>query len=319
MSDEPNILRRHDLASLISIEQGFQSGPLAEAAEAADSIERRRDPITPEQFVAEYRDRDRPVVLEGYLADWPAVRTWSFDYLTEKVGETPVVVDSYDSRAARSVPFAEFTRLLEPGVRGDEAPVYLQEWYYQAAAPQLAPDLPEIEIAGYDFRRDLYGDQASTNHQLWLGQRGGVTRLHQDSYMVDVFHAQIVGTKRWTVLGPDAALPADAQGAPDFAALLADPATRLHRFLLNPGDLLFLPSRWFHRIELLDDSIGLGRKCLDVKHLRRHIHQRMAELLALSLNYDEVKQTHPELVDVVMARNRVWAKRMNVDLAKLRP
>jgi hypothetical protein len=247
------------------------------------------------------------------------VRTWSFAYLAEKVGDTRVVVDSYDSRAAREVPFAEFVRMLEPAHRDDSAPIYLQEWYYQAAAPQLAPDLPEIGIAGYDFRRDLYGDDASTNHQLWLGQRGGVTRLHQDSYMVDVFHAQIVGTKRWTVLGPDTVLGVDENGEPDFAGLVRDPATRLHRFLLEPGDLLFLPSRWYHRIELLEDSIGLGRKCLDVKHLRRHIHQRMAELLALSLNYDEVKQTHPELVDVVMARNRVWARRMNVDLSKLRP
>jgi hypothetical protein len=36
-------------------------------------------------------------------------------------------------------------------------------------------------------------------------------------------------------------------------------------------------------------------------------------------NYDEVKQTHPELVDAVMARSRALANRMDLDLSKLRP
>ena len=89
--------------------------------------------------------------------------------------------------------------------------------------------------------------------------------------------------------------------------------------VIDPGDVLYLPALWFHRIELLRDSIGLGRKCLDRKHLRLHIHQRMAELLALALNPEEVKGTHPELFNVLMMRNRTWAQRMNIDLSKLRP
>jgi hypothetical protein len=76
---------------------------------------------------------------------------------------------------------------------------------------------------------------------------------------------------------------------------------------------------WFHRIELRSDSIGLERKWLDEVNLRLHIRQRMAELLAIGLNADEVKRTHPELFDVVILRNRAWAKRMGIDLAKLRP
>jgi ribosomal protein L16 Arg81 hydroxylase len=106
---------------------------------------------------------------------------------------------------------------------------------------------------------------------------------------------------------------------PDFDTLVNSPDTQLHQFDLKPGDVLYLPANWFHRIELLTNSIGLGRKCLDEKNLQMHIRQRMNELLALALNYDEVKQTHPELVDVVMARSRVWANRMDIDLSRLRP
>jgi hypothetical protein len=228
-------------------------------------------------------------------------------------------VDSYNSAAARKVTFAEFVGLLKENEGNTESPLYLQEWYYQTTAPQIAADMPELDIAQYDFRRNLYGDKASTNHQLWLGQQGGVTRLHQDSYMVDVMHAQIVGTKRWYVMGPEAVLRVGADGKPDWEALLTSPEAQLHQFDLKPGDVLYLPANWFHRIQLLSNSIGLGRKALDERHLQKHIKQRMTELLSLLLNYDEVKETHPELVPVVMSRSRTWANRMDIDLSRLRP
>jgi hypothetical protein len=315
---EENILRRHDAESLRTIEKCFHSGPVVEALASAPTLETRSD-LPKEKFAQEYRKQLRPVVLEGFVAEWPSVRTWSFEHLAERCGAVQVTVNSYNTKVARTVTFAEFVKLLKGNEENTESPLYLQEWYYQTSAPQLAADMPELDIAQYDFRRNLYGEKASTNHQLWLGQRGGITRLHRDSYMVDVMHAQIVGTKRWYVMGPKAELRLDANGKPDFEALANSPDTQLHKFDLKPGDVLYLPANWFHRIELLSNSIGLGRKCLDETNLQTHIRQRMAELLALTLNYDEVKQTHPELVDVVIARSRAWANRMDIDLSRLRP
>jgi len=75
-----------------------------------------------------------------------------------------------------------------------------------ADCPFLAEDLPELEIAQYDFRRELYGEKISTNHQLWIGQKSATTRIHQDSYFIDVMHAQIIGRKCWCVMNPEASL-----------------------------------------------------------------------------------------------------------------
>lgn len=318
MPSQANVLKRRDLASLTVVEEAFQQGPLAKALGEAPAVERRSG-LSVEQFEREYRSQRRPVVLEGYANDWPAVRTWSFDHLAERCGSVRVTVDSYNSQAARPVSFAQFVDFLRADVRSGRSPVYLQEWYYQTACPELAADLPELDIAQYDFRRNLYGEAASTNHQLWMGQEGGITRLHQDSYMVDVMHAQIVGEKRWHFMGPAAQLLDFGHDETDLEALCQSPDTQLMECLLQPGDVLFLPAMWFHRIELLSDSIGLGRKCLDEVNLEMHIRQRMAELLALALNQAEVKRTHPELFNVVLMRNRSWAKRMNIDLSKLRP
>lgn len=315
---EANILKRRDVASLQLVENAFSDGPVAEALRRAPDIERRRG-LSKETFDREYRHRQRPVILEGYAADWPAVRHWSFEHLARRCGATPVVVNSYSSQRSVQASFSEFVDMLMNNEGPGATPIYLQEWYYQASCPELAEDMPELDIAQYDFRRDLYGEVISTNHQLWLGQRGGVTRLHQDSYTIDVMHVQLVGEKHWTVMGPQAMLPETETGDADLQALADDPAAQLMQCTLTPGDVLYLPALWFHRIKLLSNSIGLGRKCLDQANLQTHIRQRMAELLALALNPEEVKLTHPELFNVVMMRNRVWAKRMGIDLSKLRP
>lgn len=313
---DENLLKRRDLDALRMVERAFTSGPLADVLDGAPLLERRRN-VTAKQFEREYRGR-RPVILEGYAADWPSVRTWSFGHLAERCGDVPVTVNSYVSDEARRVPFREFVSMLEQPADDSSLACYLQEWYYQASYPDLAEDMPELEIAQYDFRRNLYGEEASVNHQLWMGQKGGITGLHQDSYSIDVMHVQIVGEKLWYIMGPKADLRLDECGQPDLGAFCKSSDTQLMRFVLNPGDVLYLPAWWYHRIELLSDSIGLGRKCLDEANLHAHIRQRVGELLALALNADELRRTHSELFDVVMTRAGILARQMNIDLSRLR-
>ena len=120
-------------------------------------------------------------------------------------------------------------------------------------------------------------------------------------------------------MSPDAYLDRDESGEPDFDGLLNNPKVKIMQCVLKPGDVLYLPAQWWHRIELLSNSIGQGRKCLDEINLQKYIYLRFAEVLALALNHDHIKATHPELYKVVILRNQAWAKLLNIDLTKLRP
>ena len=313
-----NVLKNSwDKASIDKIEDSFKKGILGRTMRNAPAIERRQK-LSVTEFVEEYRKKLRPVVVEGLMEEWPALKKWNWDYLVRKCGDASVVVDSYNSKKARRVQFAEFVDMLKE-TQGTDQPIYLQEWLYMATCPQLAADLPELPIAQYDFRRNLFGEKISTNHQLWIGQKGGTTRVHQDSYFIDVMHAQIVGEKHWCVMSPDAFLGCDKSGEFDFEGLVNDPRMQMMQCVLKPGDVLYLPAQWWHRIELLSDSIGQGRKCLDEVNLQKYTHLRFAELLALALNNDSVKQAFPELYSIVVLRNQAWARLMNVDLNNLRP
>jgi hypothetical protein len=318
LEPQPNFLKNRDRASIDAIESNIRRGPFSEAIKKSPQIQRRR--ITgPDEFDREFRRQSRPVILEGLMDHWPALKNWSFENLASKCGDATVVVDSYNSQSAREVKFGEFVRMLKAAPPSNQAPIYLQEWYYQTNCPWLAEDLPELAIAQYDFRRVLYGEKISTNHQLWIGQRGATTRMHQDSYLIDVMHAQIIGSKHWCVMSPEAHLGRDSSGELDFSPLIESPRTQIMQCVLGPGDIIYLPAEWWHRIELLSDSVGLGRKCLDEANVQRHLRLRLAELMALALNHDYVKQAHPELYKVVVLRTRAWAKLLDIDLNKLRP
>lgn len=311
-----NHLRDQSVIGFGALERAFRAGALARAYAGAATLP-RLPAMSTAAFAQDVRGAQRPVVVSGMFEHWPARTGWSFESLARRFGETRVTVDLYSQRR-RDMTFAQYVDLISQPLPECASPSYLQEWYFQLSRPELADDMPELEITQYDFRRKLYGKGVAENHQLWIGQKGSVTPLHQDGLMVDALHAQIVGRKRWFLMGPKARLHLDASGQPDFDRLVADPDTELMTCVLEPGDLLFLPANWWHRIDLLTDSIGLGRKCLDERNLERHIRQRMAELLPLALNLDELMRNDPQYVSSVLLRNQSMAKHMGINLTSLR-
>ena len=65
----------------------------------ASELPRRRD-LSGQAFLDEFYAPCRPVVLEGVAADWPAVETWTADYLARIVGEAIVEYQGGRSGAA---------------------------------------------------------------------------------------------------------------------------------------------------------------------------------------------------------------------------
>src|ERR1041384_4533891 len=107
----PNMLANRDRANIERIEASFRTGALGQAMKECPQIERRRG-LDPATFDRDFRAQGRPVVVEGLMADWPALREWSFESLAARCGTTKVVVDSYTSQSARAVTFGEFVPLL---------------------------------------------------------------------------------------------------------------------------------------------------------------------------------------------------------------
>jgi lysine-specific demethylase 8 len=207
-----------------------------------------------------YIDERIPVVIEGALVDWAAPGTWTFERLLKLVGNPMVRVQSRFSTHAndfvyKDVPFESLIESIATGTGTD----YLGAFPLLDRAPSLWTEIRIPEYAG----------PLSLSPRAFIAPRGSFAPLHFD--LAHGLSAQIVGRKkvvvvefrRRDVLGnPDLRLPGWLSEPLDVEASTPGPAglvpRRRWKSILEPGDLLFLPSRRHHFLRSLDATISLS-------------------------------------------------------------
>ncbi len=237
-------------------------------APAAVGIERRAG-LEADEFLECYYAVNRPVILTGEMADWPALSRWTPDYLKAKVGARPI--EYQGGRAAnerfeldkdahrRQAPFDGFMdQISRPGAGND---AYITAFNSAQNAESLAVLHPDMGFPG----KFLDPRAQHPNGMMWIGPAGTVTSLHHD--LTNNFIAQVVGRKRLKVL------PAAEVGKlynsrqvfsdiPDIEApnldLISHPrlaGARAYEVVLEPGEIIFMPLAWWHQVKSLDFSV----------------------------------------------------------------
>jgi lysine-specific demethylase 8 len=203
---------------------------------------------------------DRPLLLRGAAAAWPAVRTWTPDLFAARFASLPVTpsVNLPDTEVPyryrdrdyrRAMSLGELVRRMRAGER-----CYVDQ----------------MDIAGYpgleaDFDFAAFGPRDIKVIALWLGALTS-SGLHYD--WVDNLFAQIHGTKQVVLAAPDQA-PAlypfpdnhtKSQVAPLHPDLRAFPRfarAELFTGSVEPGDVLYIPKGWWHFFAAPGASISL--------------------------------------------------------------
>lgn len=221
--------------------------------------------LTSEAFLDLYYAPGRPVVIEGEMADWPALTRWTPDYLKRTIGDARIEyqagraanpdfeIDAYSHKQV--MPFDAYIDLIESGSGND---AYITANNSAANRKALKP-----------LERDLrYLDKYLTraHGMIWIGPAGTFTPLHFD--LSNNLIAQVVGRKRVLMLPPSEAARlhhgrhvfSDVKDLEDEARLALYPSARkARRFTveLGPGDLLFSPIGWWHQVRALEFSVTL--------------------------------------------------------------
>jgi hypothetical protein len=243
---------------------------LRDLAPGLTTIERRAG-LSAEEFLERYYATNRPVILTGELADWPALVRWSPDYLKMKVGGRPVEFqgernrdrefEMYKDAHRRVAPFDRFIdQILLPGA-GNEA--YLTAYN----SPRNAEALSVLHDDLGALEKFLDRKAAAPHGMMWIGPAGTVTSLHHD--LTNNFIAQIVGRKR-VKLAPAAEVGRLYNERHVFSVIpdLEDPninpesyprleGLRIYDVLLEPGEILFMPFGWWHQVKSLDFSVTI--------------------------------------------------------------
>ncbi len=224
---------------------------------ASDHLVSRTGPPSAEVFWREHWELNRPLVMRGYADDWPA-RRWTFAGLTQRFGEAQIEVEverdparHYEGRWV-TTRLAEFMADLEERPGNDRYCIARNKNLEKALTPLFDDVVVDDEI--FDASRLVGGSS------LWIGPAGTTTPLHYDT--THILFTQLIGRKRFGLVSPDwSGLYLRLDGFYVRDDLAAVPPGALLEVTLAPGDALFLPAGWLHRVEALDASLSLSLLC----------------------------------------------------------
>lgn len=208
----------------------------------------------------------RPAVFVGAARAWTDLHAWAPRALAALLGSREVPVAQvaadgavYDPRAGvsyRRIALDRYVASLEAGAL---------DHYLSCSVRAYVPELllalrPPSVVAGAAWR----------NERLWVAAKGQGGPLHID--LPHNLYVQLSGRKRFTLVSrwqSHRVYPhAPWSGVPNYARVDADApdlaqhprfrgAVRLHA-LLEPGDVLFIPSLDWHQARALETSVSIN-------------------------------------------------------------
>ncbi len=240
----------------------------------------RRTGLSAEEFTAEYAEKNKPVILTDVLAGWQALEKWTPSFFAERYPEQ-LLKFKYGGLEMK---MKDFIPLVEASSPGNPAPYWTNnvvEDYFPELMLEISP-LPAHTGANWAARKFLHkGMGASLNRgakvEIYIGGPGGsFPILHWDGMSTHAWLMQLYGLKQYWVWPPEdqhLMYPGDGPGwnlspignveQPDLNRYPLFAQARCTTFVLEPGEAVFVPSRWWHTAKMLSASITLSTNTLN--------------------------------------------------------
>ncbi|KAL2651003.1 hypothetical protein R1flu_019131 [Riccia fluitans] len=237
-----------------------------------DNIERRTS-LTLDEFIRDFEEPNKPVLINGALDHWPALEKWDREYLLQHAGEVPFACGPVNMKLKDYYQYAD---LVE-----EERPLYIFDSKFAEKAPQLSED---YDIPVY-FREDLFsllGDSRPDYRWLILGPARSGSSFHIDPNSTSAWNAVVRGSKKW-IMYPPAVVPPGVFPSPDGAEV-ASPVSLTEWFMnfyeetrrrkekpveciCRAGEVVFVPNGWWHIVINLEESIAITQNYVSRSNL----------------------------------------------------
>ena len=306
--------------------------------------------LSAEDFNQRFGAPNKPVVITDCVTEWGAFGSWSLASFAERFGSTAFHANGYTFTMddyvtyARGVEDAMAPRGERGCVVGHDRPLYLFDSKFTEAAPALAS---EFEVPMY-FRDDLFsvlGEEMRPNYRwLIVGPARSGSIWHTDPNATSAWNAVISGAKKW-ILYPPEVVPPGVHPSPD-GALVGGPLSPLEWLLdfydeatgpgvpdarrplecvCRAGELIYVPTGWWHAVINLEPSIAITQNFVDrhnlpavMQFLRQDLElvsgvpgRSDAEVAALTgLMEEGIAAKRPDLLPVLTKdHGAVWSPR----------
>ncbi|MDE8653608.1 cupin-like domain-containing protein [Novosphingobium album (ex Liu et al. 2023)] len=225
--------------------------------------------ITAQDFLDRHYAVNRPALLRGEVAGWPALRLWTPEYLKARIGAAEIEFqggrganenyERFKQRHRRRLPFDQFIDLITG--KGVDNDAYVTAYNNRNNIAALQPLHADLGFIDHLLTRDV----EHPHGMMWIGPAGTFTPLHHD--LTNNLLVQITGSKRVLMVAPEEGPRlyndhhvfsqvrdiehVDLKRFPGMANLHA------MRFDLKAGEALFIPIGWWHQVTAHDFSVSI--------------------------------------------------------------
>lgn len=220
-------------------------------------------------FLEEYFRRQRPVVIEKAIEDWPAYTRWNLDYIKAVAGDKEVPLyddrpvdhrDGFNEPHAR-MRMAEYIDLLKK--EPTRYRIFL--WNILKEVPQLQEDF-EYPDFGLRLMKSL--------PMLFFGGRDSYTFMHYDIDLANIFHFHFEGEKQCILFSqeenrflykvPHSLITHESIdfSAPDFEKWPALRNVRGYKTSLKHGEVLYMPEGYWHYMRYISPGFSMSLRAM---------------------------------------------------------
>lgn len=249
--------------------EALENPGMAERGEAYDLSQIEYKELEP--LLANKKDLlKQPLIFRGVAKDWDAVKKWDKKFFREHYANTPVtiidnpgLVDKDAENTFKHTSFGEYFDEVE-----NDPTKYLRFSRVLDHNPTLLKDL------NLDWLRKFkYGWSMGEQTFMFIGEENTKTPTHAG--LTHTIFIQVKGRKKWTVCAPNERFFLDPvadrvlyfytdadpnAGAPYNPKYPLTPHVKKYEFILEEGDVLWLPSLYWHYVENLTPTIGVAFK-----------------------------------------------------------
>ncbi|MEH1820703.1 MAG: cupin-like domain-containing protein [Nostoc sp.] len=234
----------------------------------SNEIERRYK-LSSNEFNSNYVDCEKPVIISGAIKSWNSFDKWSLEYLKDLSPALNIYAKKFSNKKIElcRLTMQEYVNLINNYEKNDQktdSPPYCHDLPLFSLIPSLIKDVQPFPL---DYLPKWYRYKWWRYCQFFIGASNSLTPLHFDCLLTNNIFFQLVGRKQFTIL-----LPRDAKNCyrkgwrwflvdpenPDFNKYPEYRNAKPIKFIVNPGDIVYMPPGTLHHVRSLDMSISFN-------------------------------------------------------------
>jgi hypothetical protein len=239
------------------------------------------DDISVADFEKNYLRIGKPAILLNATKDWTAL-DWTPEKLLEKYGDCKFRLNwgSYDAEKGKTkrvyVTMRDFWTYAKQ--QHDTEPGYIFDgaFWKKDRVPGMVDEFHRTKY----FREDLFsvlGDEHRPDYRWFLcGPAGSGSPWHTDPHATSAWNGLLYGRKRWALYPPGKIPPGVtiSDDGDEYHSIkpvrwflevypYLKPEDKPMEFVLEPGEIVFVPAGWWHTVLNVTDTIAVTQNWID--------------------------------------------------------